>query len=989
MAGKAGSGAVAGGVGPDDGARRPHDDAFMMTRSGPYNDPMIAGIGTGSPATEPGASGPPPGVPGARRTAARPMAAVLMALLVFAPLAFGGVEGWARGAIQILAGLLAALWTIERGWSPRPASRSVDRRLAVPAALFVLLVIAQQTPLPPGFVSLLGPGASRLYERTVPGFEQGRSADPADLPAWTIAQVADRMPAAGAGVPLPAAGQIPAEMRSSPAPWRSWRTLSIEPFATREDLVLLLCCVIAFLAAAWMGRSEASLESLARCAVLTVAAVSALGIVQALTWTGRIYWLREGTYKNVFGPFVNRNSYAALAGLVLPVALCAAIAGMRRWRRGAAPAAGAALWAACALAIAAGIALSGSRGGMLTALAGVAAYAALLGPERASPRRRAATMLALVGLIVVAGLVWGGAFAGGSDGRLVHRLDVWRRSLDLVGESPILGSGLGTFRYAFLSHAPPERSWWTTAHNEYLELACDVGLIGAALVLVAFVGWARGVARNSETGRGDDAGLRAGMLAGLLALMLHAGANADLRVPAVALFAAAFAGAIHRAAPDQRPAPTAPSYRTALVIVPVIVFVAVSLQGGISRILAFSGRYIAAEALPRGRLDEAWSGLAGAARWQPADPSTWRTMSTVARNAIGFGIPLRPPGGQAPLDGHGAGLGATARALALNPAHAAAWMDLASLYEAQGLARLKRERMLAGEPASSAGPAQGIQPEDLVAIAASLTAVDLHPEMYLHHEFLARLYWRRGLVEEAGAAIRASFALMPGPSAHDALEEEGLAEALSESILAGIAESKTGPFITEVARLRGKAEMLEILGRLPEAAEIWDAVRETGGAQVAAECDVRRARIDQSLGRFEESLAALERAAVDPDPRWSVEAIYFTGRALSHMGDRPGALDAFARYLERRPDVAAAWQAVGKEKEATGDPAGAETIYRAGLDRNRGDEGLVKLLVALLERQGRTEEASAVRARGGASGAQAEVEEILRQLRRGGARSRP
>jgi tetratricopeptide (TPR) repeat protein len=152
---------------------------------------------------------------------------------------------------------------------------------------------------------------------------------------------------------------------------------------------------------------------------------------------------------------------------------------------------------------------------------------------------------------------------------------------------------------------------------------------------------------------------------------------------------------------------------------------------------------------------------------------------------------------------------------------------------------------------------------------------------------------------------------------------------------------------------------------------------------------VRIARIEQSQGRFEESLVRLRRAAAGVDARWSAEALYFTGRALSHMGDHPQALDAFTRYLERRPDVPAAWQAVGKEMEATGDADGAETTYRAALERFPSDAGIVRLLVTLLERQGRAEEAAGIAVRPGASGASREVEEILRQLRQGGARSRP
>ncbi len=926
----------------------------------------------------------------------RLMAWGLLGLVVFAPLAFGGAESWARGVIQIVAGLLGAAWLLARARG-RPAP-SPDLRLAVPMALVVLLVVFQQTPMPPWLVRIFSPSTAGLYAATVPGWSEGRGADPAELPAWTMSRVADRMPPASAAAAQPPAAPIPVEMSR---PLGAWRTISIEPFATRDDLILLLCCVMAFVVAARMGRDQPSLERLAQCAALTGAVVSALGIVQMLTWNGRIYWVREGTYKNVFGPFVNRNSYAALAGLVLPVALCLAAAGIQRWRfRTVARPAAAVVFGSCALAIGAGIVMSGSRGGMLTSLAGTIALMMFLAPWRASWSRRLA-LPALAAATGVAGLAWGGALAargGMLDGPLAHRLDVWARSLALVAEYPLLGAGLGTFRYAFLPHAPPERSWWTTAHNEYLEMVCDLGLLGAGLALVAFLGWARGVSGRAAQAPVVARALRAGMLAGLAALMLHAVANADLRVPAIALLAAAFAGAARgtvagdpnaEVAPPRSAPPGAGRATTIALVLAALLLAGISLQGGVARIAAFRARYLAGEALPRAALDEAWDRLAQAAWWQPSDPATWRQMSTVARNATGFGVAFRGFDGFHQQDRLGAGLGATARALALNPAHAAAWMDLASLYEAQGLARVKHERMLAGDAGTDDVGVQGLSPEDRVAVAATMMASDLQPEMFLHHEFLARLYWRRGMLDDAAVAIRRSFALMPRPSAHDALEEKGLAEELSAAILAGIAEARIGPFITEVSRLRGEAEMLERLGRFPEAAAAWNAVKETGRGEDAAECDVRIAQIDQSQGRFEESLVGLRRAAAHADPRWSAEALYFIGRALSHLGDHQQALGSFAQYLERRPDVPAGWQAVGKEMEATGDARGAETTYRAALERFPGDAGIVKLLVALLKRQGRTEEAGRIAARPGSSGTSREVEEILRRLRQGGARSRP
>lgn len=79
---------------------------------------------------------------------------------------------------------------------------------------------------------------------------------------------------------------------------------------------------------------------------------------------------------------------------------------------------------------------------------------------------------------------------------------LWGVLLIAFGSSPIVGSGLGASNLVLLS-AQMERA----AHNEYLRLAVDVGLIGCVLFFVAIVGWARAAAgsmRPAHRGSGAE-----------------------------------------------------------------------------------------------------------------------------------------------------------------------------------------------------------------------------------------------------------------------------------------------------------------------------------------------------------------------------------------------------------------------------------------------------------------------------------------------------
>jgi exopolysaccharide production protein ExoQ len=83
------------------------------------------------------------------------------------------------------------------------------------------------------------------------------------------------------------------------------------------------------------------------------------------------------------------------------------------------------------------------------------------------------------------------ATAVGRDPRLSQRLDVWASSVDLFGAAPILGNGLGATWNGWFS---PARAVWmdvgieaSHAHNGLLQIALDLGAVGAVLLLGVFV----------------------------------------------------------------------------------------------------------------------------------------------------------------------------------------------------------------------------------------------------------------------------------------------------------------------------------------------------------------------------------------------------------------------------------------------------------------------------------------------------------------------
>jgi O-antigen ligase len=90
-------------------------------------------------------------------------------------------------------------------------------------------------------------------------------------------------------------------------------------------------------------------------------------------------------------------------------------------------------------------------------------------------------------------------------------------------------------------------------HNEYLQVAVQLGMVGAALLLglLVAVGWLLLRATGPAGRRSPDAGLRAGVLAALAAFAVHSALDFTWHLPAIPLLIAALVGLATR--PDPTP----------------------------------------------------------------------------------------------------------------------------------------------------------------------------------------------------------------------------------------------------------------------------------------------------------------------------------------------------------------------------------------------------------------------------------------------------
>jgi O-antigen ligase len=140
---------------------------------------------------------------------------------------------------------------------------------------------------------------------------------------------------------------------------------------------------------------------------------------------------------------------------------------------------------------------------------------------------------------------------------LQYRMRAWERAIPLIQENALIGTGLGTFQFAFMRHAPPGEGWWTHADNEYLELVCDMGVPGGLLLLWGGSAWLLRVGRLRLLKGQPERHLYIGLVAGMAALFLHSATNANLQIPAngllLPILGAALLNLVMLAARGRRP----------------------------------------------------------------------------------------------------------------------------------------------------------------------------------------------------------------------------------------------------------------------------------------------------------------------------------------------------------------------------------------------------------------------------------------------------
>jgi len=171
---------------------------------------------------------------------------------------------------------------------------------------------------------------------------------------------------------------------------------------------------------------------------------------------------------------------------------------------------------------------TGSRGAWLAFIAGIFLLSFL------TKKRRVLVILLLVLFVGLALspviLERAKGLFNTNDSTTWERLKLWQGAVSMIKAHPVLGHGINTYNINFPKYRPtdylPDNRY---AHNCYLQMAAEIGVVGAGIFLLFLV---FGVMRAVQKVRAlDDSWLKyslLGMAAGIVAFLFHSAIDTDL-----------------------------------------------------------------------------------------------------------------------------------------------------------------------------------------------------------------------------------------------------------------------------------------------------------------------------------------------------------------------------------------------------------------------------------------------------------------------------
>ena len=401
---------------------------------------------------------------------------LLTITLIISVLLFGSVEIWSSAAVQFLIFTLGLIWILKKGYREYQ-SPAQAKLLLLPIVGFICYGAFQAMPLPSSVLKLISPLS---FEMQSFYSVEAKSSMPISFNVYETVYETIRSVA-----------------------FLTVFTISAVSFSNRDKLIETLKTLSVF------GFS-----------------LAIFALVQHATWHKGIYWFRELTMGGVpFGPFVNRNHFAGLMGMLVPLGLGLAVTREKKEKR--------VLFGFMTVIMAVSLFFSLSRGGISSFFAGMALFAVFLFQRNNGTRK--VWIIGFFIAVVLSYVVYLGIdpvierfYKTDVSGE--ERLVVWSSTWYAIRDFWLTGTGLGSFLNIFHLYSPlsVQGGLYDHAHNDYLEFFLETGLPGA-ICLLAFISVMIYTVIRSPL-QGKDSVLRTAALSSVCTMAVHSFFDFNLHI---------------------------------------------------------------------------------------------------------------------------------------------------------------------------------------------------------------------------------------------------------------------------------------------------------------------------------------------------------------------------------------------------------------------------------------------------------------------------
>lgn len=422
-------------------------------------------------------------------------------IVLLSPLPYGNVEIWSVSIFEMITFFIFGVWLTDKilkGRISLPPSP-----LYKPFAIFFLLIFIQLIALPSPILDMVSSHAAALRQAKEEALIRIFGEDISIL-----------------------------------------NTVSLYSFVTYEKLLLYLSYAAFFIVSADFLRSRDRIKKL-------FWVVFTIGVLESLI--GLLQYITSGTTLPASGTYINPNHFAGLLLTIIPLILGYLIyvggkkqnAGSRWETKTRIPISNQIILLFVVSLMAISLILSQSRGAIFAFVSSVLLFYYLISRTRMNISVK--WVLGIFMTIVILYSLWIGLdpviekFSRASE-ELPNRTFIWKDSLKMITDFPLLGVGLGNYSLAYTLYKK-EAFWpqmYEHAHNDYIELASEMGIIGFIMVFWGLIVFFKlSVNKLKEFSPKRDPlryYLFIGSLCGMIGMMIHSITEFNFQIPSNAYY---------------------------------------------------------------------------------------------------------------------------------------------------------------------------------------------------------------------------------------------------------------------------------------------------------------------------------------------------------------------------------------------------------------------------------------------------------------------